>query len=90
LKENEGKFSDDMKQTVRNAVQEAKKHLDSQDVNEIQQATETLTRTSQQMSEQLYQSSQKQETPQQPQGEQKPQEGKKPDDVIDADYKEVG
>jgi molecular chaperone DnaK len=103
LRENAGKIDAEMKQSVETAVQEAKKHLDSRDVPELQHATEQLTQVSQRMSEQLYHAaSGPAEGLRRGPGEQgapgaatgtegkSSTDEKKPDDVIDADYKEIG
>jgi len=98
LKENSAKLDPSVKQSAEAAVLEARKHLESHNLSEIQQATEQLTQASQRVAEQLYRAT--------PGGTQEPgsgagpgpekgpqeesKEGKKPDDVIDADYKEVG
>jgi molecular chaperone DnaK len=91
----------DLKKQVEDALVEARKHLDSKDVAELQKATEQLTAASNKMAEQMYKHA---ETQQQAAGgagnghangsssgdtEQKADGGKKPDDVIDADFKEV-
>ena len=102
LRENGSKLDSEVQQSVGAAVQEAKKHLESQDLLELTQATERLTQASQRMSEQLYRSipagSQERKmrgsgeqgaTSEQDAKDQKERE-KKSDDVIDADYREVG
>ena len=78
LKENEAKLNPDVKQEVEAAIQNAKSHLDSHDLGELQAVTNKLTQAANRLSE----------APQ-PQQE-APHEEKAPDDVIDAEYKEVG
>ena len=78
LKENEARLSADARAEVETALKNARSHLDSQDVRELEEATEKLTQASRRLSE-----------PQQQQQE-KSGEEQRPDDVIDAEYKEVG
>ncbi|OFZ21459.1 MAG: molecular chaperone DnaK [Bdellovibrionales bacterium GWB1_55_8] len=96
VKENADKIEADTKKQVEDAVTEARKHLDSKDVSELQKATEQLTTASNKMAEQIYKTAGAQAQQQQAEG-QAPganakgpeQDSKKPDDVIDADFKEV-
>jgi len=99
LKENADKVDPAEKTKVEEALVEAKKHLESQDVDTLKKATETLTAASNKMAEQMY----KQAGPQAGAGAtasdgagaaggagaQAGAEKKKDDDVIDADFKEV-
>ncbi len=102
VKENHEKISADIKKQVEEALIEARKHLDSKDLAEVQKATENLTAASNKMAEQMYQSTGAAGA--QPSGSAQTgrpesngsgnsdttqKEGKKGDDVIDADYKEV-
>ncbi len=54
VKENGEKIAADTKKSVEDAVVEAKKHLESKDVAELQKATETLTTVSNKMAEEMY------------------------------------
>jgi molecular chaperone DnaK len=95
LKENGAKVSGDAKSRMEQALSEAKAVFDSpdrgKDLNELRSATEKLTTASNQFSEELYrgQPGAQAQAGQNPEGEKKPEE-RKGDDVIDADYKEVG
>lgn len=98
IKENGEKIEADTKKSVEEAIVEARKHLDSQDAEEIEKATQTLTNASNKMAEQMY----KNAAPQGAQagadagtagagaeGASAKADEKKGDDVIDADFKEV-
>ena len=93
VKENGEKISADTKKQVEDALVEAKKHLESKEIAELQKATEQLTAASNKMAEQMYKSTGAQaagpEGAHSEQAHQQSQEKKKDDDVIDADYKEV-
>ncbi len=54
IKENAEKIEADTKTECENAVIEARKHLESKDLAELQKATETLTTSSNKMAEQIY------------------------------------
>ncbi len=104
IKENGEKISAESKKAVEEAVIEARKALDSNDLETLQKATETLTKASNKMAEEMYKNAA-------PQGgasgehagangngasqEQagasggEKKAGGKDDDVIDADFKEV-
>jgi molecular chaperone DnaK len=102
LKENGDKVQPDTKKNVEEALVEARKHLDSKEVADLQKATEQLTKASNTMAEQMYKN-----TAQQPGAGAEANGngahagagngaaggassgGGKDDDVIDADYKEV-
>jgi molecular chaperone DnaK len=103
IKENSEKIAADTKKQVEEALVEARKHLDSKDLAEIQKATETLTAASNKMAEQMYKTAGAPgagatsgptdgatgaESHQQDAGS-SAKDGKKSDDVIDVDYKEV-
>ncbi|HLD99981.1 MAG TPA: molecular chaperone DnaK [Bdellovibrionota bacterium] len=97
-KENSEKIAPDTKKQVEEALVEARKHLDSKEIGELQKATEQLTAASNKMAEEMYKKAGTPHgpagpTPGQDQGGQaegaEKAEGKKGDDVIDADYKEV-
>jgi len=97
LKENADKVDADAKKQVEEALVEARKHLDSKDLDVLQKATEQLTAASNKMAEQMYRTA----------GAQQGQPGaeaaggasheagaqghakKDGEDVIDADFKEV-
>ncbi|MGK5084496.1 molecular chaperone DnaK [Bdellovibrionota bacterium FG-1] len=100
LKENGEKIAADTKSNVEAALVEARKHLDSKELEELRKATEQLTAASNKMAEQMYKTA---GTPgadaSQPgngaeahaagdQGHAK-KDGAQGDDVIDADFKEV-
>jgi molecular chaperone DnaK len=96
LKEHGDKVDAAEKTKVEAAIVEAKKHLESQDIDTLKKATESLTAASNKMAEQMY----KQTAPgSQPgagatagtdEGAGAQASGdKKKDDVIDADFKEV-
>lgn len=102
VKENSEKIEAGTKKQVEDALVEARKHLDSKDLAELQKATENLTAASNKMAEQMYKTTGA--GPQAQNGAHAHQEthadsngsgaghsgdGKKNDDVIDADYKEV-
>jgi molecular chaperone DnaK len=103
LKENGEKISGDVKTNVESALVEARKHLDSKDLQELQTATEKLTAASNKMAEQMYKTAGAQAQPGADghtagaQGHAGAGAGaggagkdkKDGDDVIDADYKEV-
>jgi molecular chaperone DnaK len=98
VKENGEKIEAATKTSVEEALVEARKHLDSKDLAELQKATETLTAASNKMAEQMYKTTGNGNGGEQPhtanaQGHAGAGEGGKPgksdDDVIDADYKEV-
>ncbi len=88
VKDNANKVSADTRRLVDDAVAEARKHLESQDLDELKKATEQLTQASNKMAEELYKTS----GPQQP-GAGKPGEPgkeKRDEDIIDAEYKKAG
>lgn len=105
LKEHGDKAAPETKKQIEEAIVEARKHLDSKDLDSIQKATETLTSASNKMAEQIYKTStgpdpsagsnpsgaESTDTHQQNQDSAHSQSagGKKSDDVIDADFKEV-
>jgi len=98
LKEHGDKVAADDKKTVEAALVEARNALNSQDVAELEKATQALTQASNKMAEQMYKTAGPGAAPGGPTdggsnghgsgpGEEK-KEGKG-DDVIDADFKEV-
>ncbi|MEO5970840.1 MAG: molecular chaperone DnaK [Bdellovibrionia bacterium] len=97
LKENNAKVGDDIKRQVEEAVLEARKHLDTHEIGELRTVTEHLTSAANKMAEQIYKTAASEgEAPK----TQKPEEGKEggpadkdkkqDDEVIDADFKDVG
>jgi len=102
LKENAEKLSEEIKRPVQEAILEARKYLDSSDVQELRRVTEQLTSASNKMAEQLYKTEEKGEGEPEGGGEgtreqrkdrpsrDKPDKPDKPDEVIDADFKDVG
>jgi len=102
VKENGDKIAADTKKQVEDALVEARKHLDSKDLSELQKATEQLTAASNKMAEQMYKTAGAGSEGAQTGGNgnggtghsasdqgHAQKDGKKGDDVIDADYKEV-
>jgi molecular chaperone DnaK len=94
VKENSEKISADVKTSVEEALVEARKHLDSKDLNELQAATEKLTAASNKMAEQMYKTAGPQPGAEGAQAHSANEQGhakkdKDGEDVIDADYKEV-
>ena len=98
LKEHGDKVSEDDKKKVEEALVEAKKHLESTDANELNQATEALTKASASMAEQMYKTAQASTGTAEgaadadassAEASGKSDKSGKDDDVIDADYKEV-
>ena len=104
VKENAEKIADDTKKQVEEALVEARKFLDSKNIEEIQKATENLTSVSNKMAEQMYKTAGPSPSGAQTNGAENgsghqahtedaharaEEKGKKTEDVIDADYKEV-
>ena len=88
LKENGDKIDAAEKEKVENAVKEAKKHLDSENVDEIKTATETLTSASHALAQKMYEEASKKGKSQS--GEPSAGAGDKGSDtVVDADYEVV-
>lgn len=103
VKEHGDKIAADTKKEVEDALVEARKHLESKDVSELQAATEKLTSVSNKMAEQMYKTAGPQGAAgASPEGA-GPNDGhanagqghtaddskKDKEDVIDADYKEI-
>lgn len=61
-KEFEGKISDDDKKVIEEAVEEAKKHLDSDDKDELEKAADTLLEKIQAIGAKLYEAAAKEES----------------------------
>ncbi len=104
VKENGDKLTDDVKTDVNAALEDAKKYVASDNVEEIQAATERLTTASNKMAEVMYKNTGSSGAEAGAQGapgseghangangqsEQSSSAGSKKDDVIDADFKEV-
>jgi len=95
LKENGDKISAEDKKQVEDALVEAKKHLESTDVEVLQKAVEDLTKSSSAMAEKMYKTAGAEAEAANANAEQKTNENeneskdKKDDDSIDADFKEV-
>jgi len=100
VKENGDKIAADTKKQVEEALVEARKHLDSKEVAELQKATENLTSVSNKMAEQMYKTAGNSaggpsmngahaEAQGHSTSDSHAQKESKKDDVIDADYKEV-
>ena len=88
--EQKTKLSPDVKAQVDQALSEAKKHLESRDVDELKAATESLTGASNRMAEELYKKTEKPESKDETQSGSKESEKNKEEEVIDAEYKKVG
>jgi len=102
LKENAEKVGEEEKKNVEAAIVEARKHLDSQELDVLTKAAEALTQASNKMAEQIYKTAGAQgaaagaaagnghahDGAEDP-GLKTEKSGKKDDDVIDADFKEV-
>lgn len=90
LKDYGDKVTDDEKKKINEAVEKAKKSLESENIDEIKQAQEEVQKASHKLSEEMYKQAQSQQQqaggpqggPEQAGGEKKGEE-----DVVDADYK---
>jgi len=88
LKENGDKIDASEKEKVENAVKEAKKYLDSENVDEIKAATDALTSASHALAQKMYEEASKKGKSQS--GEPSAGAGDKGSDtVVDADYEVV-
>jgi len=87
------KVSDDAKKEVEAAVEEAKKHLESESIDELKGALERLQNVSHKVAGEMYQQGAGPEAgpeaQQQQEAETKSDKKKDDDDVVDADFKEV-
>ncbi len=81
LKELEGKISDSEKSKVKAKLDELKKALEGDNIDNIKSKTEELTQEFYNISQKLYQQAQQNQ-----QGPQNANSGKKDDDVVDADF----
>lgn len=84
LKDLEGKISADEKSKVKSKLDELKKALESNNIDDIKKKTEELTNEFHVLSQKMYQ-----QTSQQQGNAQGGQTNKKDDDVVDADYEVV-
>ncbi len=95
MKENADKIEADEKTKVEAALEEAKKHVASENVDELKKATEELTQASNKMAEKIYQQGQAAGAGAQANpgsdtaGASQDKKTDDKDDVIDADFKEV-
>ncbi len=85
------KISEDEKKKINEAVENAKKKLDSEDAGEIKKVMEDLQKASHKLSEEIYKDAQAKAQQQGAQGAQGAEQGgeqkKSDEDVVDADYK---
>jgi molecular chaperone DnaK len=82
------KISEDEKKKINEAVENAKKKLDSKDAGEIKKTTEDLQKASHKLSEEIYKDAQAKAQQQGAPGAEQGEGQKKSDeDVVDADYK---
>ena len=88
LKEHGDKVSAEERSKVETSINDLKKALEGEDVEDIKKKTGELTEASMKLGEAVYKDMQKQEQ-EQPKDQPKTEEKKKDDDVIDADYEEV-
>ncbi|HIH23217.1 TPA: molecular chaperone DnaK [Candidatus Micrarchaeota archaeon] len=96
LKEHDSKIEASDKKKVEDALVEAKKHVTSQNIEEIEKATEQLTQASNKMAEQMYKTSSNapndsgtNQGPDDLHSQKTEKSSKDKEDVIDADFKEV-
>ena len=103
LKEGKDKLSDAAKGEVEGAVAEAKKHLESESIDDLKAATEKLQGVTHKVAGEMYQQeggpqgqdlrdqelSKSQDLKQSSGGQDAGKSDKKDDDVVDADFKEV-
>jgi len=93
LKENRDKISDDDAKATEDAVADAQKAMEGDDVEAINKAIENLTQASHRLAEVMYQSAPQggqEPTPGDPQSSSENAQGGQPDDeVIDAEYVDV-
>lgn len=94
IKENEAKFSADLVKTAKDAIEDAKTKMNTDNADDLKAVYERLTNSSQQLSAELYKNSSAgaggpNPQGQQAQGEEKAGDKKDGDDVIDAEYKDV-
>ena len=88
LKDYSGDLDPAVKTNIESALEEAKKVLDSQDVQTIKAAAESLSQASHKLAEAMYAKASQQQAPGQNQNKPADGEGKK-EDVVDADFEEV-
>ena len=88
LKDYSGDLDPAVKTNIESALEEAKKVLDSQDVQTIKAAAESLSQASHKLAEAMYAKASQQQATGQNQSKPTDGEGKK-EDVVDADFEEV-
>ncbi|MDH5581112.1 MAG: molecular chaperone DnaK, partial [Bdellovibrionales bacterium] len=92
IKDGGDKISDDAKKEVEAAIEEAKKHLESESIDELKAALERLQNVSHKVAGEMYQQGAQpgpEAQQQQQEGDAKSEKKKDDDDVVDADFKEV-
>ncbi|MBR2969552.1 MAG: molecular chaperone DnaK [Clostridia bacterium] len=82
VKDNGDKLSEEDKKALTDACEEAKKHLASEDIEELKKATEDLTKVSNEIFSKMYQNMQNQPNGDQPQGD-KPNGDGDPEVVVE-------
>ncbi|MGH7848259.1 MAG: molecular chaperone DnaK [Candidatus Binatia bacterium] len=88
LKDYSGELDPTVKGNIESALDSAKKALESQDVQTIRSASESLSQASHKLAETMYAKASQQQAPGQNQNKPAEGEGKK-EDVVDADFEEV-
>ena len=89
FREQKDKLPAEVSSEVESAITEARKHLESHEVHELQSATDHLTAASNRMAEELYKKTKSTPDEKEPEGTEKKENGKE-EEVIDAEYKKVG
>ncbi len=89
LKENGDKIDAGEKEKVENALKEARKHLDSEDADELKSATEALTTASHALAQKMYEEASRRSKSQPGAGGTDASAGKGSENVMDADYEVV-
>ena len=87
LREQKEKLPGELSTQVEGAISEARKHLESHEVHELQAATDQLTVASNRMAEELYKKTKAPPEEKEPEGADKKE---KEEEVIDAEFKKVG
>merc|ERR1711862_547489 len=87
LTDNKDKVSDDLTKEVQDAIEEAKKVKDSDDLDELNSKTDALNKVSMKVGQAIYGQQQEGENKQQESEDEEKKEEKK-DETVDADYKE--
>ena len=92
IKDGKGKISEGSSKEIENAVEEAKKHLQSEKIDELKKAMEDLQNVSHKVATEMYQQAGSQAGNQGPHTNEEQEvktEKKNEEDVVDADFKEV-